>query len=75
MCGGGAGASAAVLGAVGKTVRLVVPAARASTDGVARLMAEAIGGRRAHLVVENGRRERMIGTEQVSRAAPDARRF
>lgn len=58
----------------GRTIRLIVPVPPgASTDAVARLMAEQIG--RAHgvtIVVENRPgASGMIGTEFVSRAAPD----
>jgi tripartite-type tricarboxylate transporter receptor subunit TctC len=58
----------------GKTVRLVVPVPPgASTDAVARLMAEQIGrAQGVTFVVENRPgASGMIGTEQVSRAAPD----
>src|SRR5882672_6505625 len=67
-CSGGA------LAQSGKTVRLVVPVPPgASTDAVARLMAEAIGrAQGVTFVVENRPgASGMIGTEQVSRAAPD----
>jgi tripartite-type tricarboxylate transporter receptor subunit TctC len=58
----------------GKTVRIVVPVPPgASTDAVARLMAEQIGrAQGVTFVVENRPgASGMIGTEQVSRAAPD----
>lgn len=57
-----------------KTVRIVVPVPPgASTDAVARLMAEQIGrAQGVTFVVENRPgASGMIGTEQVSRAAPD----
>ena len=58
----------------GKTIRLVVPVpAGASTDAVGRLMAEAIGRAQGVTIVVENRpgASGMIGTEQVSRAAPD----
>src|SRR5262245_32596499 len=58
----------------GKTIRLVVPVPPgASTDAVGRLMAEQIGqAQGVTFVVENRPgASGMIGTEQVSRAAPD----
>src|SRR5262245_47273496 len=58
----------------GKTVRIVVPVPPgASTDAVARLMAEQVGrAQGVTFVVENRPgASGMIGTEQVSRAAPD----
>ena len=58
----------------GKTVRLVVPVPPgASTDAIGRLMAEQIGrAQGVTFVVENRPgASGMIGTEQVSRAAPD----
>src|SRR5882724_8713321 len=67
-CSGGA------LAQSGKTTRLVVPVpAGASTDAVGRLMAEYIGrAQGVTFVVENRPgASGMIGTEQVSRAAPD----
>jgi len=68
MCSGGAMAQS------GKTVRLVVPVPPgASTDAIGRLMAEQIGrAQGVTFVVENRPgASGMIGTEQVSRAAPD----
>jgi len=64
----------AALAQSAKTVRLVVPVPPgASTDAVARLMAEQIGrAQGVTFVVENRPgASGMIGTEQVSRAAPD----
>jgi tripartite-type tricarboxylate transporter receptor subunit TctC len=58
----------------GKTIRLVVPVPPgASTDAVARLMAEQIGRAQGITIVVENRpgASGMIGTEQVSRAAPD----
>lgn len=58
----------------GKTIRLVVPVPPgASTDAVARLMAEQIGRAQGVTIVVENRpgASGMIGTEQVSRAAPD----
>jgi tripartite-type tricarboxylate transporter receptor subunit TctC len=66
--------SAGAFAQSGKTVRLVVPVPPgASTDAVARLMAEQIGrAQGVTFVVENRPgASGMIGTEQVSRAAPD----
>ena len=68
MCGD------AALAQSGKTVRLVVPVPPgASTDAIGRLMAEQIGrAQGVTFVVENRPgASGMIGTEQVSRAAPD----
>jgi tripartite-type tricarboxylate transporter receptor subunit TctC len=58
----------------GRTIRLVVPVPPgASTDAVARLMAEQIGRAQGVTIVVENRpgASGMIGTEQVSRAAPD----
>jgi tripartite-type tricarboxylate transporter receptor subunit TctC len=58
----------------GRTVRLVVPVPPgASTDAVARLMAEQIGRAQGVTIVVENRpgASGMIGTEAVSRAAPD----
>jgi len=58
----------------GRTIRLVVPVPPgASTDAVARLMAEQIGWAQGVTIVVENRpgASGMIGTEQVSRAAPD----
>ena len=59
---------------MGRTIRLVVPVPPgASTDAVARLMAEQIGRAQGVTIVVENRpgASGMIGTEQVSRAAPD----
>ena len=66
--------SGGALAQSGKTIRLVVPVPPgASTDAVGRLMAEQIGrAQGVTFVVENRPgASGMIGTEQVSRAAPD----
>lgn len=58
----------------GRTIRLIVPVPPgASTDAVARLMAEQIGRAQGVTVVVENRpgASGMIGTEAVSRAAPD----
>src|SRR5262245_60241428 len=58
----------------GKTIRLVVPVPPgASTDAIGRLMAEQIGRAQGVTIVVENRpgASGMIGTEQVSRAAPD----
>ena len=58
----------------GRTIRLVVPVPPgASTDAVARLMAEQIGRAQGVTIVVENRpgASGMIGTEAVSRAAPD----
>jgi tripartite-type tricarboxylate transporter receptor subunit TctC len=58
----------------GRTIKLVVPVPPgASTDAVARLMAEQIGRAQGVTIVVENRpgASGMIGTEQVSRAAPD----
>jgi tripartite-type tricarboxylate transporter receptor subunit TctC len=58
----------------GRTIRLVVPVPPgASTDAVARLMAEQIGRAQGVTIVVENRpgAAGMIGTEAVSRAAPD----
>jgi tripartite-type tricarboxylate transporter receptor subunit TctC len=58
----------------GKTIRLVVPVPPgASTDAIARLMAEQIGRTQGVTIVVENRpgAAGMIGTEQVSRATPD----
>ena len=58
----------------GKTIRLVVPVPPgASTDAIGRLMAEQIGWAQGVTIVVENRpgASGMIGTEQVSRAAPD----
>ena len=58
----------------GRTIRLIVPVPPgASTDAVARLMAEQIGRAQGVTIVVENRpgASGMIGTEQVSRAAPD----
>jgi tripartite-type tricarboxylate transporter receptor subunit TctC len=58
----------------GRTIKLVVPVPPgASTDTVARLMAEQIGRAQGVTIVVENRpgASGMIGTEQVSRAAPD----
>jgi len=58
----------------GKTIKLVVPVPPgASTDAVARLMADQIGKAEGVTVVVENRpgASGMIGTEAVSRAAPD----
>ena len=61
----------------GRTIRLVVPVPPgASTDAVARLMAEQIGRAQGVTIVVENRpgASGMIGTEEVSRAAPTATR-
>ena len=58
----------------GRTIRLIVPVPPgASTDAVARLMAEQIGRAQGVTIVVENRpgASGMIGTEAVSRAAPD----
>ena len=58
----------------GRTIKLVVPVPPgASTDAVARLMAEQIGRAQGVTIVVENRpgASGMIGTEAVSRAAPD----
>src|SRR5262245_45870450 len=58
----------------GRTIRLIVPVPPgASTDVIARLMAEHIGKTQGVTIVVENRpgASGMIGTEQVSRAAPD----
>src|SRR5262249_47748068 len=58
----------------GRTIRIIVPVPPgASTDFIARLMAEQIGRmQNITIVVENRPgASGMIGTEQVSRSAPD----
>src|SRR5882757_2154247 len=58
----------------GRTIHLVVPVPPgASTDAVARLMAEQIGRAQGVTIVVENRpgASGMIGTEAVSRAAPD----
>src|SRR5471032_2240056 len=59
---------------LGKTIHLIVPVPPgASTDAVARLMAEQIGRAQGVTIVVENRpgASGMIGTEAVSRAAPD----
>jgi tripartite-type tricarboxylate transporter receptor subunit TctC len=68
LCAHGASAQS------GKTIRLVVPVPPgASTDAIGRLMAEQIGRAQGVTIVVENRpgASGMIGTEQVSRAAPD----
>ena len=58
----------------GRTIHLIVPVPPgASTDAVARLMAEQIGRAQGVTIVVENRpgASGMIGTEAVSRAAPD----
>ena len=58
----------------GRTIKLIVPVPPgASTDAVARLMAEQIGRAQGVTIVVENRpgASGMIGTEAVSRAAPD----
>ncbi len=66
--------SSGALAQSGKTIRLVVPVPPgASTDAIGRLMAEQIGRAQGVTIVVENRpgASGMIGTEQVSRAAPD----